>query len=214
MAANTLNTYKGVTNQYEQDIKDINNTYDSMINNSDKFYQNQINAVDNYAKTQTDLQKQMGEQAVNEIEQKKGYLREDYLKEQKGAYADWQKQSNQYGVNAEKNANLIGSGYSESSQVQMYTAYQNRVATARQSYQRAVTDYDNQITNARLQNSAKLAEIAYNSLEKRLQLSLEGFQYKNQLLQTRLSERRTARSEYNNQWNNLRNYLLQEKTFK
>lgn len=213
MASNN-NTYAGIKAQQNNELKEINNTYNPMISNSDKFYNQQINAAKDYQKTQTDIQNQQTDQIVKEINQNKEYQRQDYLKEQKGAYADWQKQSNQYGANAEANAKMIGSGYAESSQVQMYTAYQNRVATARQTYTRAITDYDNKIADARLQNNAKLAEIAYNTLQKTLELSLQGFQYKNTLLQQRLGEKQKVRDRYYTRWNDLRNHLMQEKQFK
>ena len=45
-----------------------------------------------------------------------------------------------------------------------------------------ILNYNNAIKDARLQNNSKLAEIAYQSLQAQLQLSLEGFQYKNQLV--------------------------------
>lgn len=212
MATNN-NTYAGIKAQQTAELKEINNTYNPMIKNSDKFYNQQINAAKDYQKTQTDIQNQMTDQVVKEINQNKEYQRQDYLKEQKGAYADWQKQSNQYGANAEANAKMIGSGYAESSQVQMYTAYQNRVATARQTYTRAITDYDNKIADARLQNNAKLAEIAYTTLQKTLELSLQGFQYKNTLLQQRLGERQKVKQNYYTRWNDLRSYLLQKAQF-
>jgi len=210
----TNNTYADIKNQQNADLKNVNQLYDNMVNNSDKFYNQQINAARDYQKTQTDIQNQMTDQTIKEINQNKEYQKQDYLKEQKGAYADWQKQSNQYGANAEANAKMIGSGYAESSQVQMYTAYQNRVATARQTFQRAVTDYDNKIADARLQNSSKLAEIAYNTLQKTLELSLQGFQYKNQLLQTKLTAQNDVKDRYYTRWNDLRNHLMQEKQFK
>lgn len=212
MATNN-NTYAGIKAQQTAELNEINNTYNPMIKNSDKFYNDQIKAANDYQKTQTDIQNQMTDQVVKEINQNKEYQRQDYLKEQKGAYADWQKQSNKYGANAEANAKMIGSGYAESSQVQMYTAYQNRVATARQTYTRAITDYDNKIADARLQNNAKLAEIAYTTLQKTLELSLQGFQYKNTLLQQRLGERQKVKERYYNRWNDLRSYLLQKAQF-
>ena len=46
----------------------------------------------------------------------------------------------------------------------------------------AVLNYNNAIKDARLQNNSILAEIAYNALQEQLKLSLEGFQYKNQLI--------------------------------
>lgn len=163
----------------------INETYDQMINQSDKFYQSQIDASKEYAETQKKNQQEQTDFAIEQIEQQKAQAKKDYTKEQSGAYVDWQKQSGEYGANAEAMAaqGMGGTGYSESAQVSMYNTYQNRVATARETYNRAVLNYDNAIKDARLQNNAALAEIAYNALQTQLELALEGFQYKNSLIQ-------------------------------
>jgi hypothetical protein len=64
----------------------------------------------------------------------------------------------------------------------MYNTYQNRVAVAKQSYDKAVLNYNNTITQARLENNAALAELAYASLQTQLELALTAFQYKNTLV--------------------------------
>jgi hypothetical protein len=64
----------------------------------------------------------------------------------------------------------------------MYAAYQQRVATARESAQAAITSYNNTITEARLQNSSAKAELAFNTLLTSLQYALEGFNVGNDLL--------------------------------
>jgi hypothetical protein len=165
-------------------LGNINSTYDNMVNQADQFYQEQINASKEWADKQAQLQQEKTDFAIDQIEQQKEQTRKDYIREQSGAYVDWQKQSNQYGANAEVMAaqGMAGTGYSESSQVSMYNTYQNRVATARDSYNRAITNYNNAITEARLQNNSALAEIAYTALQQQLELSLQGFQYKNQLV--------------------------------
>ena len=165
-------------------LNEVDVTYGNMINQSDKYFQQQIDASKDWADKQTQLQQEQTDFAIQEIEQQKENTKKDYLKEQSGAYVDWQKQSNEYGAKAEQDASvgMTGTGYSESSQVSMYNTYQNRVATARESYMRAVQNYDNAITEARLQNNSILAEIAYEALQQQLELSLQGFQYKNQLV--------------------------------
>ena len=174
--------------QVEADKKEamteVEQTYAGMINSSDQYYNAQIEASKDWANTQSQLQQEQTDFTIEQIEQQKDKANKDYLKEQSGAYVDWQKQSNQYGVNAEAKAagGLTGTGYSESSQVSMYNTYQNRVATARESYNNAVLNYNNAIKDARLQNNAALAEIAYTALQQQLELSLQGFQYKNQLI--------------------------------
>ena len=183
-------------------LNEIDVTYGNMINNSDKYYQSQIDAAQQWADKQTQLQQDKTDFAIEQIEQQKVQTQKDYIKEQSGAYVDWQKQSNAYGANAEQMAaqGLAGSGYSESSQVSMYNTYQNRVATARESYNRAVLNYDNAIKDARLQNNAALAEIAYNALQTQLELSLEGFQYKNNLILDQANKKLEVENIYYNRY--------------
>lgn len=203
--------FANVRKKETADLKNVNNLYNSMVNNSDKYYNNLINASQDYAKKQSEIQNQQTDFAIEKVEQQKEWANQDYIKEQKGAYTDWQKQSDQYGATAEANAKMLNTGYSESSQVQMYTAYQNRVATARESYNRAVVEYDNAIKDARLQNSAKLAEIAYQALQQKLELSLQGFQYKNTLLQQKLTSQNDVKDRYYNRWKDVQSQINTEK---
>ena len=173
-----------VESDKQQAMTELENTYGGMIDETDDYYQAQIDASKDWAEQQKQLQQEQTDFTIEQIEQQKEQAHKDYLKEQSGAYVDWQKQSNEYGVEAEQQAaaGMAGTGFSESSQVSMYNTYQNRVATARESYNLAVLNYNNAIKDARLQNNAVLAEIAYQALQTQLELSLEGFQYKNQLI--------------------------------
>lgn len=183
-------------------LNEIDNVYQGMIDQSDSFYQAQIDASKQWAEQQSQLQQEKSDFAIDQIEQQKAQAQQDYTKEQSGAYVDWQKQSNQYGVNAEQMAaaGMTNTGYSESSQVAMYNTYQNRVATARESFQKAVLNYNNSITEARLHNNSLLAEIAYNSLQQQLELSLQGFQYKNNLLLEKAAQRLEVENMYYNRY--------------
>lgn len=171
---------------------------DTMVSDTDKWTEEQINVVKDWETKQTEIQNQQNNFTIDQINQQKEKAEKDYLKEQTGAYVDWQRQSAQHGVNAEKMASIGmgGTGYAESSQVAMYNQYQNRVATARENIQLAIQSYDNAITQAQLQNSSALAEIAYQALQKRLELSLEGFQYKNDLLLEKENMRITEENIY------------------
>lgn len=179
-------------------LNEVDVTYGNMISNSDKYYQQQIDASKQWEAQQKKIQQEQTDFAIEQINQQKAQAQQDYTKEQSGAYVDWQKQSNQYGANAEQMAaqGMQNTGYSESSQVSMFNTYQNRVATARESYNRIVMDFNNQITEARLQNNAALAEIAYEAQKQRLELSLAGFQYKNQLITTKLDTKREVDNTY------------------
>jgi hypothetical protein len=168
----------------QEALTSLEQVYAGMIDESDKKYQDHIDASKQWADTQEQLQNEQTDFAIEQIEQQKEQAKQDYTKEQSGAYTDWQKQSAKHGVNAEKMAvqGMQNTGYSESAQVSMYNTYQNRVAVAREGYTRAVLNYDNAMKEARLQNNAILAQIAYSTLQQQLELSLQGFQYKNSLI--------------------------------
>ena len=105
---------------------------------------------------------------------------------------------------------MQNTGYSESSQVSMYNTYQNRVATARESYNIAIQNYNNSIAQARLQNSIALAEISYQALQTQLELSLEGFQYKNQLVLEKANKKTEIDNTYYNRYQDVLNQINTE----
>ena len=201
-----------VNNDKQQALTDLENVYGGMVEEADKYYQAQIDASKQWAETQTALQNQQTELAINEINQQKEQTTKDYTREQSGSYVDWQKQSNAYGVNAEQQAaaGMQNTGYSESSQVSMYNTYQNRVATARESYNIAIQNYNNSIAQARLQNSIALAEISYQALQTQLELSLEGFQYKNQLVLEKANKKTEIDNTYYNRYQDVLNQINTE----
>ena len=204
--------FTNVENQKNDALSDLEETYSGMIQDSDDYYKAQIDASKEWADKQTELQNQKTDLAIKEINQQKDQTKKDYIKEQSGAYVDWRKQSNEYGAEAEQmaSAGLANTGYSESSQVSMYNTYQNRVATAREAYGRAVLNYDNSIAEAKLQNSSVLAEIAYEALQQQLELSLQGFQYKNQLLLDKADKKTQLDSEYYQRYQDVLAQINQE----
>lgn len=194
-----------VTQEEEKTLNQNKTMYNSMIADSQKYYDQQIQASKDYADKQSQLQQEKTDFAIEKIEQEKEQANKDYIKEQSGAYVDWQKESNRYGANAEEMAasGFVASGYGESSQVSMYNTYQNRVMTARDVYNRAVLNYDNMMKDAQLQNNVLQAEIAYNSLKEQLSLALQGLQYKNQLLETQANKQLEIKNMYHQQYQNV-----------
>ena len=217
MAAIDMNDtrLKQVEAEKAQAIQNTENQYNQMINNTDAMYNQQIQATKDYAEQQKKFQQQQTDLAVSQINQQKEELTQNYTNEQKGAYTDYQKAIDQYGVQAEKQASagLRNSGYSESSKVQAFTTYQNRYGVARQSYNNAIVKYNNDINQAQLANNSKLAEIAFNALEKQLTIALEGFQYKNTLIQNKIGQLNTVEDRFYNRYRDVVNQLNTEREF-
>ena len=191
-----------ISTNKDKTLTELGETYNGAINGVDKFYDDLKTANQEWADKQAQIQQDQTDFAIEKIEQQKEQAQKDYLKEQSGAYVDYKKQSNAYGVNAEKlaGAGLTDSGYAESSQVSMYNTYQNRVATARETLAQAKLTYDNGIKEAMLANNAALAEIYANAYLKQAELALEGFQYKNDLVLELANKKVEVDSIYHNQY--------------
>jgi hypothetical protein len=201
-----------VENEKDAALSELEETYGGMVGQVDDYYNQQIEASKQWEETQKQLQQEQTDFAIEQIEQQKQQASKDYIKEQSGAYVDWQKQSQKHGVNAEQMAQggMTGTGFSESSQVSMYNQYQNRVATAREVFTQAIMNYNNAIKDARLQNNSILAEIAYQALQKQLELSLQGFQYKNQLILEQANKKLEVDQMYYNRYQDVLNQINHE----
>lgn len=176
--------------------------YTDMIEKSNQFYQEQQNAVENWKETQSQLQQQQTDFTIQQIEQQKEQKQKDYIKEQKGAYTDWKRQSNEYGVQAEQmaDAGLGNTGVSESAKVSGYNTYQNRIIAARDSLNLAFLNYENGMKEAQLQNSSALAQLVYESYVKQVELAFSGFQHENQLLLEQADRRMEIEAMYDNRY--------------
>lgn len=201
-----------VETEKNQALVDVDSTYNDMRNQAKDFYQSQIDASKEWADKQQQLQQEKTDFTIEQIEQQKEQTNKDYIKEQSGAYVDWQKQSNQYGASAEQMAasGLTNTGYSESSKVSMYNTYQNRVAVAKEVHSQSILNYNNKIEEARLQNNSALAEIAYNAYIKQAELALQGFQYDNSLLQAQIEQKQATEDRYYNRYQDVLAQMNQE----
>lgn len=176
----------GIVDTLEQDRQDKLATLDKQYEEDVAVYDNALQDVDQWEQDQREMQNTQTATAVNRINESKEDAEKDYQKEQSAAYTDWQKMSNPYGVEAERLASsgfTQATGYKGSLQVSMYNTYQNRLATARASYEQTVRDYDRMIEDAYMSNNVVLAEIAAEASNKRLTLTLETMEYKNALLE-------------------------------
>lgn len=197
--------FQEVEKEKNQALSETKNTYDQMVNDSQSYYQQQIDASKDWADKQSELQQAQTDFAVEKVEQAKQQAEKEYTREQKGAYTDYQKATNQFGANAEQLAaqGLNQAGYSESTRTNAYNTYQNRYSAARESYNQAILNYDNSIKEAQLANNSALATIAYEALQQQLELSLQGFQYKNQLLLQKTQAMNEMNDRYYQRWQNV-----------
>lgn len=178
-----------VEHEKQNELNKYNQTYDNLIAERNQFTQQQQDYVDNWKNTQTQIANDNLNHQLDLYNQEKEKAERDYQKEAKASYIDYQKEVDKYGVSRENVVanGLSNSGYAESSKVNMYNTYQNRIATARESMNTIKLEFDNAIKEAQLSNNATLAELALQQMQQKLEIALEGFNYKDTQTQNKLN---------------------------
>lgn len=207
---------KDIDAERDAAIKESDKGIDEIITANKTTEQSMLDKIDANTKRQEEIANANTDFAIKEINQQKAQTKKDYLKEQTGAYTDYKKQVDPYGADAEKKASagLTNTGYAESSQVSMYNQYQQRITAARESYVLAVQNYDNAITQARLQNSSALAEIAAQALAQSLEISMSFASQNNTLLTEKVKQRQTIDQNYYQRYQGVIEQINKENTLK
>lgn len=124
-------------------------------------------AVDTYRDSYEGILDQQDTYLQSAYQKGKDRAAQSYQQEQSAAYSDYQRQVDPYGAQAEQLASsgLSNSGYAESLKTQAYVAYQNRLAVARQSYESTLASFENSFNEAKMQNDAKRAELAFQTFQ-------------------------------------------------
>ena len=204
------NRFLQVEDEKNQKLEETNKTYQDLINERNDLTNQQSDIVNKWQQTQNEnLDKQLQFQQ-DLINQQKQEAEKSYQDEAKSAYTDYRKETDNYGVSREQQlASGLGGagGYSESSRVSMYNTYQNRLSTARQSMDKAYLEFDNAIREAQLTNDVTKAENALQALQQKLQIALEGFNYKSEQTQNKLAMQQQINNEYYNRYQDVLNQI-------
>lgn len=191
-------------------------TYGDLVAGVDEQYKGLQEQIQTNADKLAESQQANTDFAIEQINQQKEQAQKDYTKEQSASYVDYQKQTNQYGANAEQMAmqGLSNSGYSESAKVSMYNTYQNRVATARENLSKIQLNYDNNIQQAILQNNSALAQIYSDATIQQMEIALEGYKYKNSLLLEQANKKFELKQFYAQEYQNVLSQINTENALK
>ena len=201
-----------VEQEKQEQLNKYDNVYNDLINQRDDFTQQQQDLVDNWQNTQNQIANDNLQHQIDLANQQKEKAEEDYQKEAKASYIDYQKEIDKYGVSRENAASngLANSGYAESSKVDMYNTYQNRIASARSSLNDIKLEFDNAIKEAQLSNNATIAENALKALEQKLQIALEGFNYKTEQENNKLNWNYNINNTYYNRYQDVEDQINYE----
>lgn len=184
---NQINQANSQMARNDSELAQARSDYSNMVDSQLSGYNDLINRQNELA-DRTQAQAEANQKAQFEYEQRlveqgKAKAKETRDTEASNAYSDYVRNSSDVGTTARTFARsgLQGQGYAESTLTQMYGIYQNRVSTANKAMQDAFTQYDNQLMQASINNDAKMAEIALETMSQKLQIALQGFEYKTTL---------------------------------
>lgn len=186
------------------DIDNLNNSQNELY---DKAYKEQQNIVN----TQT-------QQTIDEINRNADKLNDETTKHNKALYADYQKQVNPYGNNAEDlySSGLAGSGVAETTKTNLYNTYQKNRTDTLNTARGLLADYNAQITQAKQNGDIQLAQAALqlytqkiDNLYKNYQLAQGQKQFDYQVERDKVSDNRWQQEFDHNKAMSDRNYNYQ-----
>ena len=183
-------------------LKKSDAMYNEMLNDNTNLYNQQQAYANQYETTQNDILDKQLEFNTNLIEQQKEQARENARVEQNKAKNDYYSYINPYGKQAESLASqgLLNSGVSETAKLGGYNVYQNRLATANKAMQDAITQYDNDINQARLNNDVSKAQNALEKLKLQLEYSENYYNKKGDIQQNQFTANRGIDTDYYNRY--------------
>ena len=134
-------------------------------------------------------QKELNNQIVDTGVQK-AQLEADAQKNAKALYANYQKEQNQYGANAEALARqgLANSGYAESSRVSLYNNYQSNVTSLINEVNRAKSNLDLQMNQAYLDANVQKAQNEVSILQQKIEMAMNTYQLRYNLYRDQVAD--------------------------
>ncbi len=191
-----------IEEQRQKALAESNSAYDEMAKNNQDLFDYQNNSLNQYEQQQNDILDKQLQFNESKIEQQKEEARKAKEVEEKKARNDYAEFINPYGYQNESLAErgLLNSGVSETSQLGGYNAYQNRLSSANKVLQDALTQYDNDINEARLNNDVAKAQNALAKLQSQMAFAESYYNNKSNITQNRLNSNQSLDSEYNNRY--------------
>ncbi len=144
----------------------------------ENLYNKQTNLISEQEKKQNEIINQQTQMQVDELNREKSKVDKEVAKTNQGLYTQWQKQSNQYGVEAEQleKQGLANSGYAETTKTDLYNTYQKNVTETLNSAREIKSDYDFKIAQARQNGSIQQAQSALELYVQKMQLATQMYE--------------------------------------
>ena len=147
----------------------------------DRWSNNQNKLLAQQEAKQNEITQKQTQLNIDELNREKEKIDTDVNKTTSGLYTEYQKQANQYGVEAERQAKLglANSGYSETARTNLYNTYQKNVTDTLNNARNLKADFDFQISKARETGDITLAQNALEIYNQKMQLLTQEYEMRN-----------------------------------
>ena len=160
----------------------------------------QKSLLNEQAEKQREITNQQTEMNVDELKRQKDKIDKEVNKTTSGLYTNYQKNVNNYGLQAEQQARmgLANSGYAETSRINLYNAYQKNVTDTINNANQLKADFDFKIAEARKTGDLTMAQNELALLQQNMQLLTQEYEMKNNRRQFLYQQERDKVAD--NQW--------------
>lgn len=168
----------------------------------------QSKLFDEQANKQREITNQQTEMTIDDLKRQRNKIDTEVNKTTSGLYTNYQKNVNNYGVQAEQQARmgLANSGYAETSRINLYNAYQKNVTDTINNANQLKADFDFKMAEARKQGDLTIAQNELALLQQNMQLLTQEYEMKNNRRQFLYQQERDKTQD--SQWQ--KNYDLQK----
>ncbi len=194
-------------------LNSSNSLYDNMLSDNQALLNQQNEYAKQYETTQNSILDKQLDNTITNINKQKEETLANKDEEVRKAKNDYIAYINPYGYQSEALAQngLLNSGVSETSKLGGYNTYQNRLASANKIAQSAITEYDKNINEARLNNDVTKAQNALEKLKMQLVFSETFYNNKQSISESKFNNALNIDNNYYSRYQDTYNQINQEK---
>lgn len=179
-------------------LAESNKVYEQAITNTNQVLNKNNAYADQYLQKNSEMLDAQTNLDINKIEQQKVKTEDNYNKAAKTANKSYIDSINRYGVEAELRAQngLNSGGYVGMKNLVKFEENQKTLGEARVTANQTIQELNNQISQAKLENSSKKAEYSLEVAKMKLEAQVEQMQKQSELLIGKLESKQNLNNTY------------------
>lgn len=179
-------------------LAESNKVYEQAITNTNQVLNKNNAYADQYLQKNSEMLDAQTNLDINKIEQQKVKTEDNYNKVAKTANKSYIDSTNRYGVEAELRAQngLNSGGYVGMKNLVKFEENQKKLGEARVTANQTIQELNNQISQAKLENSSKKAEYSLEVAKMKLEAQVEQMQKQSELLIGKLESKQNLNNTY------------------